>query len=319
MKKIFVSFLFLLTLILTVISASSCKMKCTEHIEEIDEAQAPTCTEDGYTEGKHCSVCNKVLVEREVIPARHTERILYAVAPTCTESGLTEGVECAVCYEVLVEQEAVPPTHTLVDDAPIHATCAPGITSGKHCSVCGHVEVAQMATEPIYLHKIGEDNVCVKCSAPASEGLDLTLSSDGEYYTVTGNGSFDGSYLLIPSKHEGLPVKAIGECAFVYSDRLETVVIPSSVEKIEASAFAYCEALRTVDFGDNISSIGQRAFYSCVGLCDLNLPEALVDIGGYAFYSCTSLSEAVIPKNVENIGEFSFAFKFFKSVFQFFT
>ena len=79
------------------------------HTEVTDAAVAPTCTETGKTEGKHCSVCNTVLKAQEVIPALgHTEVTDAAVAPTCTESGKTEGKHCSVCNKILVMQEEIP-------------------------------------------------------------------------------------------------------------------------------------------------------------------------------------------------------------------
>ena len=48
-----------------------CGYNLTEDCTEvIDEGKEATCTEEGLTEGKHCSVCGEILVAQEKIPAK---------------------------------------------------------------------------------------------------------------------------------------------------------------------------------------------------------------------------------------------------------
>ena len=51
-------------------------MQFVAHTPVTDAYVAPTCTETGLTEGSHCAVCNAMIVEQEIIPARGHEYIL---------------------------------------------------------------------------------------------------------------------------------------------------------------------------------------------------------------------------------------------------
>ena len=161
------------------------------HTEVVEKAVEPTCTKTGLTEGKHCSVCNTVLVKQEVVPAKgHTEVVDKAVAPTCTKTGLTEGKHCSVCGEVLVEQEVVPAKgHTEVIDKAVEPTCTKtGLTEGKHCSVCSAVLVEQEIVPALGFTVSGS-------VAGVTDNAMVTLLKDG-VVAARGDVRADGGFLL---------------------------------------------------------------------------------------------------------------------------
>ena len=145
---------------------TSDKVPATGHTEETIPGKAATCTEDGLTDGKKCTVCKVTTVEQtKITAAGHKEVVDNAVAPTCTATGLTEGKHCSVCGTVTVAQTTVDAlghtadehnickvcginlcgeNHTVVTDDAVAATCTEtGLTEGSHCSKCGEVLVAQ--------------------------------------------------------------------------------------------------------------------------------------------------------------------------------
>lgn len=68
----------------------------------------------------------------------------------------------------------------------------------------------------------------------------------------------------IPKEIDGTQIRVIGESAFRnWCSRLETVIIPDSVESIENYAFSGCENLQTVIIPSSVQYIWKGAFLYC--------------------------------------------------------
>ena len=138
------------------------------HTEAVDAAVAPTCTEPGLTEGRHCSACSEVLTAQQTIPATgHTEAVDAAVAPTCTEPGLTEGKHCAVCAAELIAQQAIPALGHDYRVTVTPPTCVKDGYSTYTCTRCKKTYVADTIDARSHLYGAwtsnGDDTHSVAC------------------------------------------------------------------------------------------------------------------------------------------------------------
>ena len=201
-------------------------LKKTGHKEEIVLAVAPTCTETGLTEGKHCSVCNEVLVAQEVVDALgHTEVVDAAVAPTCTETGLTEGKHCSVCNAVLVEQQTVSakghtPGEAVVENEKAATCTAEGsYEEVVYCSVAECKHVISRETKTIEKTAHAEETVPGKAATCTETGL-----TEGKKCSVCGE-------VLV--KQEEIPVAAHTEVEIPAVDA--TCVNPGKTAGVECS------------------------------------------------------------------------------------
>lgn len=154
------------------------------HTIVIDEAVAATCTKDGLTEGKHCSVCNEVIVKQEKIPAAHTPgKEAVRVEPTCTKDGSISYV-CSVCGKK-ISSEKLPALGHKYDDGVVTkaATCT---EDGVKTYTCQNAGCGKTKTEKI--KKIGhkyDDGVVTKAATCTEDGVKTYTCQNDQSHVKT--------------------------------------------------------------------------------------------------------------------------------------
>ena len=177
------------------------------HTVVVDEAVAPTCTNDGLTEGSHCSECGEILEEQETVPALGHRYIVNNVAPGCITGGYDEHI-CTACGDSYKDNAVDPLGHTpgeaatcdlpqvcsvcttLItpalghiarEDAYVAPTCTVnGWSAGATCSVCGEVLIAQNMIPALGHTVVVDAAVAADCeNAGLTEGSHCSVCNEG--------------------------------------------------------------------------------------------------------------------------------------------
>lgn len=95
----------------------------------------------------------------------------------------------------------------------------------------------------------------------------------------------------------------IADDAFSFSNyyRLNTVILPSTLEKIGNFAFVNCWLKRGIVLPKHLKQLGDCAFERCRELTEIVIPEGVTTIPFRAFARCGKLRKVVFPSTLTTI------------------
>ena len=128
-------------------------------------------------------------------------------------------------------------------------------------------------------------------------------TSDFEYNENSNGGITLEKYIgndtdvVIPQTINGKPVTMIGGWCFSRKFDLRSVTIPDSVTIISSCAFSQCTNLETVKLPSNLERLVSGVFEGS-GITEISFPLTLKRVGYRTFADCKNLKEIFIPKGV---------------------
>ena len=302
--------------------------KTNVHTEVIDAAVSATCEESGLTEGKHCSYCNKVIVEQTVIGELGHKFLTYVSDGNATTEA--DGTKTAHCEnngcdktDTITDAGSRLPanhTHSYTDTVTAPTCTEQGYTT--HSCTCGHsyIDTYTNATDHKFVTYVPDGNATTeadgtktahcenngcnktdtitdvgsKLPSGYSEGLTFVTYRNG--YAVSGIGNCADATIVIPSEYNGIPVIAIAEDCFKSKSNIQAIIIPDSVLIIEDYAIAYCKNLNRVDLGNGVKEIGM-SFAGCDSLTSIRIPASVEVIDNLAFYLSENFESIVVDED----------------------
>ena len=233
-------------------------------------------------------------------PCVHEIKIESAIDPTCTDDGYTEGRSCTLCGETLVARQKIlslghmPDGKLDCEKAQSCKTCGIILSSaGNHtfikniCSVCGEKEVVSEGLK----YKVNDDKkTCTITGIGSCTDMALVIPCDIDGYAVTEIADMAFMFTEIVSVKIAETITTVGYGAFMDCDSLTSAEIPDSVTQLTGYVFMGCSNLKDVKLGKGITSISECLFNSNK-LTSITISAEIKNMDGGAFYACKNLTE----------------------------
>ena len=220
------------------------------HNSVLQNVKDATCTENGYTGDKICSICNEVIEKGKVIDAKGHSSVLQNVKDaTCAENGYTGDKICSICNEVIEKGKVI--------DAKGH-NFKEGI-----CIVCNKKQITDMS-KPVNKKLKKGMSITDRKTKAIYKIKDIGRNKTVEYVKST---SKNATNIIIPNKikFKGKTYKviAIGKNSFKGNKKIVAVKIGKNIKTIKRHAFYKCKNLRYILVKTDrlkFSNIGKDAF-----------------------------------------------------------
>lgn len=128
-----------------------------------------------------------------------------------------------------------------------------------------------------------------------TDGLIYELNEKKNGYILTNCATVE-TEIVVPELYNRLPVRAIGDEAFMYTT-IDSLTLPKSLRTIGDRAFLGLSAeslITKIEIPEGVTSIGEESFYYIPSVKEIVIPSTLKEIGTKAFGLSTSLARITI-------------------------
>ncbi len=269
----------------------------------------PTCETDGWTEGKICLVCKKVLVTQEVIKARghiYIDGICSCGAKDENYNPSQPGASSSGLSYVISEDKSYYIVNGMTDNTNLHVLIPSTYNDLPVKEIAGYAFMDCQFESIEFengIERIGEW-AFLRCQSLRKVTFPQSLKSiDNAAFNVTDVCEVhisDLSAWCNVSSSAGINLFDEGTYLYVNGTKLTDLVMPDDVMTTRG-AFAGIQTLKSLIIPGRFKTVPDRTFFGCSGLTEITIENGVTKIGDQTFENCSSLKSLVLPNSITHI------------------